>query len=124
MMKRKAHLLSVTGIVTLGAVLTGCIVGPTTIGLGRGVYNSVINKTEDEQLLSLIVHDRYDETYGMLAVASVTANVRASANVQGQFGLTRTTRDDYAGNLVPLAGGVALIELAYAGNIVDAFARR
>jgi hypothetical protein len=46
----------------------------------------------------------------MLAVASVTANIRARANVQAQFGLSRTNREDYDGNLVPLSTGIAYEE--------------
>lgn len=94
----------------LAANLAGCAVGPTSIALGRGVYNTTINRTEDEQLLSLIVHDRYYETYGMLSVASVTANIRASTNVAAQWGLSRALEEDYAGNLVPLSAGVTLEE--------------
>jgi hypothetical protein len=58
----------------------------------------------------MLVHDRYGETYGMLAVASVTATIRASANVSMDFGLSRSLKEDYDGNLVPLAAGVAFEE--------------
>lgn len=87
--------------------LSGCVVGPASISMGRPVYNEVINRTEDEQLLNIIVRDRYDETFGILRVASVTANIRVSANVRGETGLSRTLREDYAGELVPLSGGLA-----------------
>jgi hypothetical protein len=100
----------VAGIVLLGTCLAGCVVGPTSIAVGRGVYNEVINRTEDEQLLNMIVHDRYDETYGMLAVASVTANIRASARLSTQWGLSRSVKEDYASELVPLDTGVAYEE--------------
>jgi hypothetical protein len=65
----------------------------------------VINQTEDEQILSIIVRQRYDETFGMLAVASVTASVKVSANIGGNAGIG--PRSTYDGNLVPLNGGVA-----------------
>jgi hypothetical protein len=97
-------------MVPLASSLTGCVVGPASIAAGRGVYNEVINRTEDEQLLNMIVHERYNETYGMLGVASVTASIRARATVGAQFGLSRTVKEDYTGNLVPLAGGVAYEE--------------
>jgi hypothetical protein len=58
----------------------------------------------------MIVRERYNQTYGMLGVASVTANIHASANVGAQFGLSRTLKEDYDGNLVPLAAGVAFEE--------------
>jgi hypothetical protein len=89
---------------------SGCLVGPGSIAMNRSVYREVINRTEDEQLLNLVVRDRYKGTYGMLAVASVTASLRASATLAGQFGLSRSLAEDYAGNLVPLAGGVAYEE--------------
>lgn len=98
-------------VVPLVSSVTGCIVaGPASIAAGRGVYNEVINRTEDEQLLNMIVRERYSATYGRLGVASVTASIRASAKVGAQFGLSRTVKEDYDGNLVPLAAGVAYEE--------------
>ena len=58
----------------------------------------------------MIVRERYNQTYGLLGVTSVTAQIRASANVGAQFGLSRTLKEDYDGNLVPLAAGVAYEE--------------
>jgi hypothetical protein len=80
-------------------------IGPSTLAAGRSTYNAVINQTEDEQILAIIVRQRYDETFGMLAVASVTASVKVSTNVGGNVGLG--PRSTYEGNLVPLSGGVA-----------------
>ena len=78
----------------------GCaVVGPQSITAGRGVYAEVINRTEDEQILNVIVRQRYDETFGMISVASVTANLSFSA----QAGTN-------VGNLVPLSAGVAYEE--------------
>lgn len=110
MMTRKTFYLAVPGLVLLVTGLSGCVFGPASIAAGRGVYNEVINHTEDEQLLSMIVHDRYNETSGMLSVSSVTASIRSRASVDAQFGLSRSLREDYAGNLVPLAGGLAFEE--------------
>lgn len=110
MMTREKSYLAILAVVLLATGPTGCVFGPTSILVGRGVYNEVINRTEDEQLLNMIVRDRYNETYGMLAVASVTASISARADVRAQFGLTRTLKEDIAGNLVPLAGGVAYEE--------------
>jgi len=88
------------------ASLSGCnVFGPASIATGRAVYNEVINTTEDEELLNMIVRERYDDTYGMLAVSSVTANIRASAKASADVGVGPS--DNYVGNLVPLAGGVA-----------------
>jgi hypothetical protein len=55
----------------------GCtVVGPPSISNGRMAYNEVINYTEDQQLLNAIVRERYGQTFGMLSVASVAANVK------------------------------------------------
>ncbi len=70
-------------------VLSGCaMVGPRSISVGRADYNEVINRTEDEQMLLSIVKGRYGETSSLLAVKSVAANVRFSANagVEAGFG--------------------------------------
>jgi hypothetical protein len=83
-------------------VLSGCaVVGPASVSNGRSTYNEVINRTEDEQILSMIVRQRYDETFGMLVVSNVTASLRASATVGANVGVGPS--DNYAGNLVPLS---------------------
>ncbi len=59
---------------TLG--LCACAtIGPQSITAGRGAYAEVINNTEDEQILNVLVRQRYDETFGMMSVASITANL-------------------------------------------------
>lgn len=100
------------GIALLGTtclLCAGCAsVGPASISNGRGVYNEVINNTEDEQLLNVIVRERYDQTFGMLTVASVTASIKVSANVGGNVGIG--PKNSYEGNLVPLSAGAAYEE--------------
>lgn len=94
-------------IVVLAAA--GCApAGPASISNGRAVYNEVINTTDDEQLLNVIVRERYQQTFGMLTVASVTASIKVSGNAAGQFGIG--PESNYAGNLVPLSAGVAYEE--------------
>ena len=68
----------------------------------------MINRTEDEQILNVLVRMRYDESFGMLSVASVTANLRVSARASTDIGFG----DDinYAGNLVPFSAGIAYEE--------------
>ena len=68
-------------ILIVGALaIYGCnVIGPQAISGGRGVYAEVINRTEDEEILNVIVRMRYDETFGMISVVSVTANLRFSA---------------------------------------------
>jgi hypothetical protein len=83
-------------------VLQGCaVVGPAALNQGRPAYNTVINATEDQQILSMIVRRRYDETFGMLAVSSVTASLRIGASAGGNFGIGPNSA--YEGNLVPFS---------------------
>jgi hypothetical protein len=88
----------------LAGLLAGCtVVGPTAIRSGRLAYNDAISDTNNQQLLMAIIRNRYEENIGLLAVASVTANVsvRTSSAIQLGFG----DSDDYAGNLVPFSAG-------------------
>lgn len=82
--------------------------GPGSIVRGRGLYNEVITATDNEQTLQLIVRARYGEPLGLLSVASVTANLRATAKAEAQFGIGST--ENFKGNLVPLAAGLAYEE--------------
>jgi hypothetical protein len=84
------------------------MVGHRAIATGRGVYAEVVNKTEDEQILNLIVRNRYDETFGMMSVAGIAASLSFSASVGVNVGIGN--EDNYSGNLVPLSGGVAYEE--------------
>ena len=84
------------------ALVGGCaLVGPASISNGRSVYNEVINQTEDQQILNTIVRLRYDRTFGMLTVASVTANIRLRAELNAEVGAGSSS--NYVGNLVPLS---------------------
>lgn len=90
-------------------VLHGCtIVGPTAINSGRLAYNEAITATDNQQMLMVLIHNRYGERGHLLNVASVTANVSVttSAGVQAGFGGS----SDYEGNLVPFAGSVVYEE--------------
>jgi hypothetical protein len=106
----KTKTTTTTLLVLLSALgFCGCaVVGPGSITAGRGVYAEVINQTEDEQILNVIVRQRYDQTFGMMSVASVTANLSFSAQAGTNIGIGDS--DDYAGNLVPLSAGVAYEE--------------
>ena len=97
MMKAKTTTASM--LVLLSALgFSGCaVIGPQSITAGRGVYAEVINRTEDEQILNVIVRQRYDETFGMMSVTSVTANLRFSAQAGANIGIGDS--DNYAGNL-------------------------
>ncbi len=90
-------------VIALG--FCGCSVfGPQSIMAGRGTYNEVINQTHDEQILNVLVRQRYDESFSMISVASVTANLQFRASIGWNIGFGPPA--DYAGNLVPLSGGV------------------
>jgi hypothetical protein len=85
-------------------MVAGCAVaGTTAIRNGRAAYNEAMVATNNEQLLAMIVRMRYQEPYGLLAVASITANVRIQASVGAQFGVG--PESNYSGNLVPLSAG-------------------
>jgi hypothetical protein len=111
-------------VIALG--FCGCAtVGPQSITAGRGVYTEVINKTEDEQILNVLVRQRYDETFGMISVASVTANLQFSARAATNIGIGDS--DNYAGNLVPLSAGVGYEEnptISYVPLSGEDFTRR
>lgn len=86
-------------------LLSACSgIGPAALTAGRPTYNEVINQTEDQQILSIVVRQRYDETFGMLAVSSVTASLRFEASAGANIGVGPSS--NYEGNLVPLSAGV------------------
>lgn len=96
-------------LVVLGSLLVGCtVVGPAAISSGRLAYNDAITTTDNQQMLMVLVQNRYGERGHLLTVASVTANVSVttSAGIQTGFGST----SDYRGNLVPFAGSVVYEE--------------
>lgn len=89
----------------LGSLLTGCsVVGPAAVHNGRLAYNEAIIETDNQQMLLVVVRNRYGERSNLLAVASVTANVRVAASAGIEAGVGDS--DNYAGNLVPFSAGV------------------
>ena len=91
-------------------LLSGCnTTGPRSIASGRALYNDVITRTGDEQVLGMIVKHRYDETFGMLDVASVTSQVTVGVNSAINL-RAGADSDDTAGNLVPFAAGITYTE--------------
>jgi len=94
--------------VVLGTVSACSVVGPRSISMGRADYNEAINKTEDEQMLLSIVKGRYGETFSLLAVSGVAANVRFRTNAGAQVGIGPSS--NYDGNLVPFSAGLAYEE--------------
>jgi len=90
-------------------LLAGCVsVGPASISNGRLAYNEVINYSEDQQLLNAIVRQRYGQTFSLLAVSSVTANIKFRADAKSEFQVwERSSKTD---DLVPLALGIGYEE--------------
>jgi hypothetical protein len=87
----------------------GCaVIGPRSITAGRVVYADVINQTDDEQILNMIVRMRYDESSSLISVASITASLRFTSQIGTNIGIGSS--DNYAGNLVPLSAGIAYEE--------------
>jgi hypothetical protein len=93
------HLMAACVVASL---LTGCtVVGPSAIRSGRLTYNEAITETNNQQMLMTIIRNRYLEQGSLLAVASVTANVRVATETGVQLGFGDS--DNYAGNLVPFS---------------------
>lgn len=89
--------------------LSGCAaVGPKSISMGRSDYNEAIDRTENEQLLMAIVKGCYGETFSLLSVNSVAANVRFATRAGIQAGIGPSL--NYLGNIIPLSGGMAYEE--------------
>ena len=102
--RRHRYIAKLFALGVLVAALDGCtIVGPTAVRNGRAAYNDAIKTTDNQQMLMVVIHNRYEESSNLLEVVSVTANVRvtASAGVQAGFG----NDSDYRGNLVPFSAG-------------------
>jgi hypothetical protein len=101
--------LSLLGGIVLASATQGCaVVGPSSLSRGRGAYAEVIAETNAEQSLATLVRVRYGAPWTLLAVSSVTAQVRYSADLRAEIGVGPAA--NYAGALVPLSGGVAYDE--------------
>lgn len=84
---KNKRVLTLTVLCFVLCALFGCtMVGPKSISMGRADYNEAINKTENEQMLLAIVKGRYGETFSLLAVSGVAANVRFNTNARVEAG--------------------------------------
>lgn len=93
---------ALVAVCAVSALLSGCtVVGPAAINRGRLTYNEAIARTDSQQMLMAVVRNRYVQNTSMLAVSSVTANVRVSATTGIQVGVGDS--ENYDGNLVPLS---------------------
>jgi len=104
--------MSRCGIFLCALLLTGLqacsSLGPNTLSEGRPAYNEAIAATNSEQYLAWIVRQRYGVPTTQLAVSSITASVRFASSAGVEIGVGPS--ESYAGNLVPLSGGVAYEE--------------
>jgi hypothetical protein len=93
-----------TGILLFTAL--GCsLAGPKTVRVGRGLWNTAVQQTDNEQLLLNLVRLRYSDTPFFLEVTSVSTN------------FTFTSRGD-AGVLLP-SGGSSLFNLGASAEIAE-----
>lgn len=93
----------------LVSAIQGCaVVGPSSLSRGRAAYAEVIAETNAEQSLGVLVRVRYGAPWSLVAVSSVTAQVRFSTNARAEIGVGPNA--NFAGALVPLSGGVAYDE--------------
>jgi hypothetical protein len=106
-MMNSSRLLALLSVIVPS--ISGCAVaGNAAIRNGRATYNDALVTTNNEQILALIIRMRYQEPIGLLAVASITANVRIQGTVGAQFGVGPDS--SFAGNLVPLSAGMLVEE--------------
>ena len=104
-MMQNALRLHRLAIAVASLALAGCaVVGPESLRNSRMAYNEAIIATNNQQLLMVAVHDRYEENASLLFVSSVTANVHTTATAGVQLGVGDD--NDYAGNLVPFSGQI------------------
>lgn len=98
-MKTPVRLL--TACVLLPMLCSCAVVGPASIANGRAAYTDVITRTNDQQLLNMVVRMRYAEPSSLVTVTGITAQSEMSIGAGGQVGVGSS--NSYAGNLVPFA---------------------
>lgn len=124
--KNSCRIMATAGAVIIAGLLSACTtLGPAAVRNGRLAYNEAINATNNQQMLMAVVQNRYGESVSLLAVASITANVRFSTSANAQVGVGDS--DNYAGNLVPLSVGAVYEEnptISYVPAAGAEYARR
>lgn len=93
----------------IGGLLSACnVTGPNAIRSGRLSYNKAIAETNNQQMLMVLIQNRYVDQANLLAVASVTANVSVTTGAAIQLGFGDTA--NYTGNLVPFGANAVYEE--------------
>jgi len=82
--------------------------GPAAIQNGRLSYNEAILATDNQQMLLAVIKERYAERAELVAVASITANIRVSVGAAIEVGVGDS--DTYDGNLTPFSAGATYDE--------------
>ena len=78
-MKLNANIIYIFIFIIL---IQGCLnLGPSTIRKNRNSYNSIIQKTNDEQLLLNLVRLKYHDTPFFMEIANVTSQHKFSTNL-------------------------------------------
>jgi hypothetical protein len=86
--------------------MTACqFTGPTTIRVGRGIYNAAVQQTNNEQLLLNIVRLRYRDNPFFLEVASVSTNFTFEAAADASADLPSSAADTFG-----VGAGVGIAE--------------
>ena len=76
--------------------LTACqFTGPSTIRVGRGIYNAAVQQTNNEQLLLNIVRLRYRDNPFFLEVASVSTSFAFEAAADASADLPSSAADTF-----------------------------
>src|SRR5215510_9557528 len=104
----RSDLGMLAGILLVSATQGCAVIGPSSLSRGRVAYAEVIAETNAEQSLATLVRVRYGAPWILLAVSSVTAQVRFSTDARAEFGVG--SKANFAGALVPLSSGVAYDE--------------
>ncbi len=106
-------------VFTLIFVLSSCIpsnsqlgkrgqTGVNSLSSGRLLYAEALGRTDDQQILLSVIKRRYNETFSLVRVSSINANISFASSADVQLGIGPTS--NFAGNLVPFSGGVVYEE--------------
>ena len=73
-------------------IITGCAsIGPRRVQIDRGTYNNIVRETDQEQVLTNIVRQRYLEITEYIQVASLTASYSLSQSLSGSVSALTST---------------------------------
>jgi len=92
----RSVILTISISALLVAAIAGCsAVGPASVRMGRGNYNTAIQQTNAEQLLLNLVRLRYRDVPYFLEVASVSTSFEFNAGASGGVSLPESAGKAY-----------------------------